>query len=66
MADTFPISENVAAMKASSTLKAAQAAAELREMGEDVVDLTVGEPDFDTPDFIKAYAVEGLQKGLTK
>lgn len=66
MADTFPISENVAAMKASSTLKAAQAAAELREMGEDVVDLTVGEPDFDTPDFIKAYAIEGLQKGLTK
>jgi len=28
--------------------------------------LTVGEPDFDTPEFIKQYAWEGLQKGLTK
>ncbi|MDM7924185.1 MAG: pyridoxal phosphate-dependent aminotransferase [Pyrinomonadaceae bacterium] len=53
-------------MKASSTLKAAQAAATLREQGHDVVDLTVGEPDFETPAFIKEYAVEGLQKGLTK
>lgn len=66
MANPFPVSENVSAMKASSTLKAAQAAAALREQGYDVVDLTVGEPDFDTPAFIKDYAVEGLQKGLTK
>ena len=53
-------------MHTSSTLKAAQRAAELREAGHQVIDLTVGEPDFDTPDFIKQYAVEGLQKGLTK
>lgn len=66
MANPFPVSENVSAMKASSTLNAAQAAAALRDQGYDVVDLTVGEPDFDTPAFIKEYAVEGLQKGLTK
>ena len=53
-------------MHASSTLKAAQKAAELREAGHKVIDLTVGEPDFDTPEVIKQYAVEGLQKGLTK
>ena len=53
-------------MHASSTLKAAQKAAELRDAGHKVIDLTVGEPDFDTPEFIKQYAVEGLQKGLTK
>lgn len=53
-------------MQTSSTLKAGQVAAELREKGFDVIDLTVGEPDFPTPEFIKQYAVEGLQKNLTK
>lgn len=53
-------------MHTSSTLKAAQTAAALREEGHSVIDLTVGEPDFDTPKFIKEYAWEGLQKGLTK
>ena len=63
---SFPVSNNVANMHASSTLKAAQAAAALRDKGVDIIDLTVGEPDFDTPEFIKDYAREGLAKGLTK
>jgi len=63
---TFPVSDNVAAMKGSSTLIAAAAAADMRARGIDVIDLSVGEPDFDTPEFIKQYAWEGLQKGLTK
>lgn len=63
---TFPVSEHVARMKGSSTLIAAQAAAEMRAQGIDVIDLSVGEPDFDTPEFIKKYAWEGLEKGLTK
>ncbi|MBP9663440.1 MAG: pyridoxal phosphate-dependent aminotransferase [Pyrinomonadaceae bacterium] len=62
----FPVSSNVAAMQGSSTLIAAQMAADLRATGVDVIDLSVGEPDFDTPDFIKDYAVEGLARGLTK
>lgn len=53
-------------MKSSSTFKAAQAAAALREQGQSVIDLTLGEPDFDTPEFIKQYACDGLEKGLTK
>ena len=53
-------------MKGSTTLIAAQAAAEMRASGVDVIDLSVGEPDFDTPQFIKDYAWEGLEKGLTK
>ena len=53
-------------MHTSSTMKAAQAAQTLRDQGIDVIDLTLGEPDFDTPQFIKDYAIEGLQKGLTK
>lgn len=62
----FPVSENVAKMQGSSTLIAAQMANEMRASGVDVIDLSVGEPDFDTPDFIKQYAVEGLAKGLTR
>ncbi|HEX8248571.1 MAG TPA: pyridoxal phosphate-dependent aminotransferase [Pyrinomonadaceae bacterium] len=64
--ESFPVSENVARMQTSSTLKAAQTAASLREQGFDVIDLTVGEPDFQTPEFITDLAIEGLQKGLTK
>lgn len=61
-----PFSKNINKMHGSSTLKAAQTAARLRDEGHKVIDLTVGEPDFDTPEFIKQYAWEGLQKGLTK
>ena len=43
-----------------------QAAADLRERGFDVIDLTLGEPDFPTPEFIKDLAIEGLHKGITK
>jgi aspartate aminotransferase len=53
-------------MKGSSTLIAAQAANDMRARGIDVIDLSVGEPDFDTPQFIKDLACEGLDKGLTK
>ncbi|MGH9820040.1 MAG: aminotransferase class I/II-fold pyridoxal phosphate-dependent enzyme, partial [Pyrinomonadaceae bacterium] len=66
MSKPFRVSENVAAMHGSATLKAAQAAADLREKGVDVIDLSVGEPDFDTPEFIKRYAWEGMERGLTK
>lgn len=63
---TFPVSENTARMQTSSTFKAMQAAANLREQGFDVIDLTVGEPDFPTPRFIKDLAIEGLEKNITK
>jgi len=53
-------------MKGSSTLIAAQMAAQMRDEGKDIIDLSVGEPDFDTPEFVKEYAREGLAKGLTK
>ena len=62
----FPVSNTVSRMKASSTFAAAQAAADLRKEGHSVIDLTVGEPDFDTPEFVKNYAIEGLSRGLTK
>ncbi|MGI8670197.1 MAG: pyridoxal phosphate-dependent aminotransferase [Aridibacter sp.] len=66
MTNANPFSKSINKMQVSSTLKAAQAATRLREEGHEVIDLTVGEPDYDTPEFIKQYAWEGLQKGLTK
>ncbi len=62
----IPFASHVLNMRGSSTLKAAQVAKDLKQQGLDVIDLTVGEPDFDTPQFIKDYALEGLQKGITK
>jgi aspartate aminotransferase len=62
----FPVSKSVGKMHASSTFKAMQAAASLREQGFDVIDLTLGEPDFPTPQFIKDLAAEGLEKGVTR
>ena len=63
---SFPVSKHVSAMQGSSTLIAAQVATDMRAEGIDVLDLSVGEPDFDTPEFIKKLAWEGLEKGLTK
>lgn len=41
-------------------------AAELKEAGRDVISLGAGEPDFDTPDHIKAAAIEAIRDGHTK
>jgi aspartate aminotransferase len=62
----FPVSERVAAMKASSTLAAMQAAEAMRAEGLDVVDLGAGEPDFDTPQNIKDAALAAMTAGQTK
>src|ERR1700756_4371684 len=62
----FQSSDNVAEMKASSTLAAMQAADAMRSAGVDVVDLGAGEPDFDTPQNIKDAAAEAMRAGKTK
>lgn len=64
--EAFPVSDNVARMRVSSTLAATQAAADMRARGLDVVDLGAGEPDFDTPDDIKRAATEAMSAGKTK
>ena len=53
-------------IKPSVTLAIAAKAAKLRAEGIDVVNFSAGEPDFDTPEHIKAAAVEALRKGMTK
>src|ERR1043165_933577 len=64
--EPFPVSDNVARMRASSTLKAMMAAEAMRAEGLDVVDLGPGEPDFDTPENIKQAAAEAMRQGKTK
>ena len=39
---------------------------ELKHKGEDIIVLTVGEPDFDTPNYIKDSAKKAIDEGLTK
>src|SRR5947207_3322050 len=62
----FQVSENVAQMKASSTLAAMQTADAMRASGVDVVDLGAGEPDFDTTQNIKDAAAKAMRAGKTK
>src|SRR2546426_3072581 len=62
----FPVSDNVAQMKPSSTLAAMQAAEAMRAAGVDVVDLGAGEPDFDTPQNIKDAASAAMRAGQPK
>src|SRR6266699_5169964 len=66
MTSQFPVSENVASMKASSTLAAMQAAEAMRAAGVNVIDLGAGEPDFDTPQNIKDAAAAAMAAGQTK
>ncbi|MBI2194589.1 MAG: pyridoxal phosphate-dependent aminotransferase [Planctomycetes bacterium] len=50
----------------SPTLAITAKAKALKAAGEDVLGLSAGEPDFDTPDFIKEAAIAALRKGQTK
>ena len=61
-----PVSKLVREMEESATLKMASMARELREKGMDIIDLSLGEPDFDTPHHIKEAAKTALDEGYTK
>lgn len=60
------ISRRVQEMTESATIKMAQMARELKAKGHDVISLSLGEPDFDTPQHIKEAAKQALDEGLTK
>ncbi len=60
------LSEKIQRMKESATIRMAKKARKLKVQGKDIISLTLGEPDFDTPDYIKDKACEGLQLGHTK
>lgn len=60
------LSDRVGRIKPSPTIAAAAKARELKADGIDVIDFTVGEPDFDTPQPIKAATIQALNDGVTK
>lgn len=60
------ISRRAQAVIDSPTMAVATKAMELKAKGVDVVSFGAGEPDFDTPDYIKKAAIESIQKGQTK
>jgi aspartate aminotransferase len=53
-------------IKPSPTLSINSKAAELKAAGRDIISLSLGEPDFDTPEFIKDAAVAAMKAGKTK
>ena len=59
------ISPAVAGIKESATLAVSSKAKAMKAAGEDVIAFAAGEPDFDTPDFIKNAAIEALKAGKT-
>ena len=60
------LSDKVKSLTASATLIMAQKGRELKAQGHDVISLSLGEPDFDTPDHIKEAAKKALDDGYTK
>lgn len=60
------LSGKVLAMEESATLLMAKLGRELKEQGHKVISLSLGEPDFDTPDDIKNAAEKALTEGRTK
>jgi len=65
-AATKTLADRIALISESSTMKVSAEADRLRREGVDVVDFGAGEPDFPTPDNIKAAAVRALDANFTK
>jgi aspartate aminotransferase len=55
-----PLSERIKSLPASATLAMAAKARELKNKGKDIIGLSLGEPDFNTPEFIKEAAIEAI------
>src|SRR5678816_4626791 len=62
----FPLAERMKLISESITLKVSAKANALKKAGVDVVGFGAGEPDFDTPAFIKEACKTALDKGATK
>ncbi len=60
------LSHRLKNIKPSPTLAVSARAAQLRAEGKDIISLSAGEPDFDTPEYIKNAAISALNDGQTK
>ncbi|OOV15550.1 pyridoxal phosphate-dependent aminotransferase [Deinococcus sp. LM3] len=66
MSGPFQLSDRALSLKPSSTVAVTSRALELRRQGVDVISMSVGEPDFDTPAHVKAAAIAAIESGKTK
>src|SRR5690606_22313749 len=66
LASSFRAAGRIGRIKPSPSTAAAARVRELKAEGRRILDLTVGEPDFDTPDRIKQAAIAAIQAGETK
>ena len=57
-----PLSDRINNLPVSQTLAMAAKARELKAAGKDIISLSLGEPDFNTPDFIKDAAIEAIHQ----
>ena len=60
------IADVLSRVKPSATIAVTQKARELKAQGREIISLSVGEPDFDTPDNIKKAAIAAIERGETK
>lgn len=60
------VAQRAASIKPSPTLAVTAKAAELKAAGRDIIALSAGEPDFDTPEHIKEAAIQAIRDGRTK
>tara|TARA_R110002073_G_scaffold89852_7_gene212546 strand:- start:10167 stop:11354 length:1188 start_codon:yes stop_codon:yes gene_type:complete len=58
----YPLSDRINSLPISQTLAMAAKARELKAAGKDIISLSLGEPDFNTPDFIKDAAIEAINQ----
>ncbi|MEZ5837635.1 MAG: aspartate transaminase [Geminicoccaceae bacterium] len=63
---SFEPSARVQRIKISPTTAAAALTREMKAAGRNIVDLTIGEPDFDTPEPIRAAAIAAIERGETR
>jgi aspartate aminotransferase len=62
---THPLSDRINSLPVSQTLAMAAKTRELRAEGKDIIGLSLGEPDFNTPDFIKEAAIEAINQNYS-
>ena len=60
------VSDRLASLSPSATLAMSQKSGELKAQGIDVINLSVGEPDFNTPDFIKEAAKKAIDDNFSR
>ena len=66
MSEQAFIAKRLGNVKPSPTLAMTKRAQDMKAAGKDVIGLAAGEPDFDTPDFIKEAAIAAIKRGETK